>query len=416
MDRPTLKARASRIAASDRGWWQLGSAILGLLCFSGQLKTVSLGPLDLTVVSAIALILVVFRTWERSQRLEGSAAAYLWLLFLLFAVPVLWTDWFQYSYEKVPRLFSLTLLSAFGGLYFLGSHRGRRVFVVAVTVIASAAAISAFLSIVNRSADLRVTGASASQIATGNAFGIVTLAMLAAVAVSRSIVSRSAAAAMLPLLCVGLVASGARSALAATLVAALVLGAVLGGPEARLRLAVGVGAAIAGGGALVFIFARDLPFSSVLRVIEFLQGQTGDGGDARLDYISKCLASIPFHPWGTGWGGFALLLEGTTERAFPHNLALEIALEAGWIAGATFVLMLGISVARVTRAARLSRSWTSLVFATFVIFAVVSSFVTGEINDSRWLFALVFGALTIRSHTARDARAALSSHSDERPA
>jgi O-antigen ligase len=393
-------ARFARLSVRD-----IGPVTLGLLCFAGQFKALSVGPVDITVLLALvvfvaSLSLVFLSPTGAKASLDGAFLAVV-LLFSLFLLPVFWTSWFQYTIEKVPRLFSLTLISSVGGALFLRTISGRRAFLLTVTAAALLTAASAAVSIFTKSADLRVTGGSASQIATGNAFGILLIAALAMVAHVRSARSLLFAVGAVPLLLVGLVAAGARSALVAVVVAALVLTLKNDDSASRRRMLIALFVAAVGSSALLWLFARDLPFSSVLRIIEFVQGETGTGGEVRRDYFAKSVGAIPYYPWGTGWGGFAILLEGTTERSFPHNLLLEITLEAGWLAGGVFAFLMVRGLWSVL-AAEQDRSWTSSVFSATLVFAVVSSFVTGEVNDSRWLFATLFGAMTtIKSRMRR---------------
>jgi len=140
------------------------------------------------------------------------------------------------------------------------------------------------------------------------------------------------------------------------------------------------------------------PAGSLRRVTAFFRGDYGASEAYRVQALQACWRLVPGAPWGLGWGGFATFVdpEHGVARQYPHNLLAEVTLEAGWLCGATTLVVL---------AAALAAAWSGtaapggrLVFAGLG-FHLCNALVSGDLNDNRPLFlfigcALMFGRLS----------------------
>jgi O-antigen ligase len=82
-------------------------------------------------------------------------------------------------------------------------------------------------------------------------------------------------------------------------------------------------------------------------------------------------------------------------RQFPHNIVLETWLEGGWLAGITLVALLCVALLRLGLLSRLrTLRPESGVLAAMFVFLLLNDLVSGELNDSKVLFAVMAIALS----------------------
>ena len=95
-------------------------------------------------------------------------------------------------------------------------------------------------------------------------------------------------------------------------------------------------------------------------------------------------------PFGIGWGGAAVDL--LPVGLYPHNIVLEVFVEAGWLTG---VLFLGIFALGVVRAWRGAAGWAELGVLALLAYWTVNALVSGDVNDNRAFFAMLGAALSV---------------------
>jgi O-antigen ligase len=91
-----------------------------------------------------------------------------------------------------------------------------------------------------------------------------------------------------------------------------------------------------------------------------------------------------------GWGGAQVwnpLANG--DRYYFHNVFLEVVVEAGWLAAIALGAALVVAIKSIFRVARQTRSSESVCLFSLLIFCCVQAQISGDINDNRWLFALM---------------------------
>jgi hypothetical protein len=347
---------------------------------------------DLTLLLACAVLLAVAiripkATWVR-------ATFEIVTLFALFLPAVFWTRWFDYSRDKVLYLFTLTLLAATAPTIILRGAQQLRRFFIATVVVALIVTVSGIRGYLGDPTQLRAAALGASTIALGQIVGSVTL-ILAVWQQGKSASVRVLCLALVGVCGILLLATGSRSSIISLAIASLALVGL--SKVERGRTAVAVAGLVGGFLVALLVINQFIPESSFARVLDLLHGIDYGGAQIRSEYAKKTIAHIADVPFGQGWGGFAIVLEGTTERAFPHNLLLEITYEAGWLAGIGFFATSLVAIERAVVHYRRRLEPEYLCLAVLLVFHFVSSFVTGETNDSRWLFALIGAGLTARA-------------------
>jgi O-antigen ligase len=80
------------------------------------------------------------------------------------------------------------------------------------------------------------------------------------------------------------------------------------------------------------------------------------------------------------------------DRQYPHNLLLEVTLEAGWLAGAC---TLAILAAALGAAWAVSNLLEGRILLAGLGFWIINALVSGDVNDNRPLFTLVSASLAL---------------------
>jgi O-antigen ligase len=199
----------------------------------------------------------------------------------------------------------------------------------------------------------------------------------------------------LPVLGLVIVASGSRGPLLATIIAAFILYALSSEHRVQRLLTVIAFGALAFGA--LSVTSALLPSGSLARIEALMQGQVGASESRRWEALVAAANVIPTRPLGLGFGGFAtkVNLWPGEERQFPHNIVAEVFVETGWLAGVYFVGLLWFAFYRIIglRRINLSRSPGPDGLLAFLTFLLINELVSGEMNDSKVLFA--FLAITL---------------------
>jgi O-antigen ligase len=136
-----------------------------------------------------------------------------------------------------------------------------------------------------------------------------------------------------------------------------------------------------------------LPKASVDRILDFISRRYDSSAQERVLAGSVALDEIGTAPLGLGIGGFAQIYNfgSVTDRVYPHNIVLEIAVEEGWVIGLFFVFVVLMALVQGYRCANVEPSMRPF-FAIF-IYALCNSLVSGDMNDNRIVYALMCIAL-----------------------
>lgn len=346
-------------------------------------------PFDLTVISALVTLVFVIYSFRREKKRRYGVLFLLLGVFITFVPTLFWTHWHDYAVEKASRFYTLTLLATVGPVYLLRTQKELRRFLCAFTLISALAVVGSIVSLITIGRDAeRLIVFSASTISLARAVGVVFLFLT--VWTFRQAKHYFIVFACVAPLIILLVAVGERGPLLGTAFAFIAVYLLLWrkpwlglAKAALLILAV----------LAIFRFSTSwIPETSLLRMGTFFGGDLGESELERIDFFRFSLLKIPEHPWGLGLGGFADLYgaSSSADRVFPHNIFLETFMEGGWLAG---IYLIGLSWRALRRSylsAIMDRSRPELQFLfCLLLFFLANEQVSGELNDSKALFAFV---------------------------
>ena len=395
---PEVRWRAGHLTITDPWRW-IDPAALALFLNAGLFKAdprLAWAPVDLTLAGLVLIGLLAVRRVVFAR--EGIPRRIGWfvLWFALLAIPVLWTRWTPYSSEKVARLFTLTLGVALFSPILIRNRDAIWRLLICLASVGALLMLDALRQIVSDpvayAAQLRLVAASANTIGLGRSVGtlIVVLAVVGARASARRAPLAWGAAGLGTVV---LFAAGSRGPIVAAALAALLGVLLASGFTARTagRLT-GLLAVLAAAATVGWTL---MPSSSADRLFRFVQYGFSDaaGNQSAADrprFWADALRYSRSEPGGLGWGAFTQLpISGNSEDRYPHNLWIELALEAGWLASLATLAITLVAFVRAVAFAQSSDGVAGGALAALLLFGMTNASVSGDVNDNRILFALI---------------------------
>lgn len=388
---PSGKRESSRPSA----WQLVGPVALAVLAYSGQLGASSiLGwvPGNVTLISW-AVVVVAFALSVFSRRwvsLWTAVPLGLWLLFLFPAIQFIPGD---YQDQKMVGLLMFGLVSVIASFELLRLHVQRVAFLAVLATFGIAAGV---LTLVwgERAAIAAGLSANVLLLDGANTIGTARLAgtgalilIAAAVVIGRGRLGRRVGFIVAGLgLLVVMVATGSRGPLAGIIVgitALILLVPAMRGRRVWSLILLGLGTLAA------YAWASSRGYVSSGRAFAWLAGERDTSTQAREHLWDVAVDHTSRNPIGTGWGGFTSVDGVPPGLSYPHNLFLEVYVEAGWLIGTAVLVFVAASLWRLMR-----RSGEPVAAIMFVLaaFAVANAMVSGDINDNRLLWILLGSA------------------------
>lgn len=353
--------------------------------------------LSLLYPFAIALlgIYAAIQAYQDPPRRHSLIAIVLFAIFVgFYAVTSVWSISSIYMGWKVLRLITVILLFFVAGvLLFNGEPSRARLFYGFLTLAATILTAEVFLSyfVMNRAshAQLDVNYIMISRLLGGGTLSAIYFAM------RRQGICRllygSAAVAMF----IGMLQTGARGPLVALIAGLVVLLIWIVIADSRISYTQVIASStlmliIVGGALWAFQqTSRTLERFAQLASIDALAAAGG-----RADLFATSIyywLQAPF--LGHGIGSFGLLYSGQDTRYYPHNIILEIGVEAGLIGVALFAGAVCYAVWVILSSDANDVALQGLTLAFFA-FMLINAMVTGDISTNRVLFVAIALLLT----------------------
>ncbi len=364
--------------------------VLALYLYAGAFKTVLPLPVDLTVVLGLATAAhVLYQIGQRGMpRLGAGGWLFLCVILLVVAGVVLSTS-DGYGVEKASRFATLGVIAFFGGAVLLRDEHSIERFALSVMMIG--VIMSAYAVLLGGSAALgdRFTAFGSNTIALGRS-AAVTIAVAAIYALWRPrALLWAAPVALISLF--ALVGSGSRGPAVAVVVSLGLLMSYRVWTRGARRLTVITVVAMTS--VVATSFWRYIPEASLSRLSGFLSGEIGTSGSARLMLAAEAIARWVEHPvFGYGTGSF---YRAVGVHIYPHNILLELAVENGLVTLIPFLVSLLMCVFYAISVVRVRPGVSPDFVLIALLIATVNSLVSGDLNDNRFLYAIMATSLVV---------------------
>jgi len=375
------------------------SIAFALMFFVGDLKgnfqsewDPSASGIDLTAaVFSLGLVVAAISFFANDGKI-CTQIKWIIALFLAISCAVTWTVLTPYAVEKITRFFTLSLISATLPAFIFTRPKEVRLFIYSVVGAGFLISLAGLFQVITgTNVNGRISGISADTVGLGRNAGIALVGLYAVVSCGRK-KRMWLGVFCLPLLLV-LIASGSRGP-AFFALGIIVLITVF---WARYNLR-GIAITIAIFAVATFVIYQDasvLPKLTLDRFAFIIEHRWDSSAEERVIAGSAAIEEIGRSPLGLGIGGFGQVYNfgSVTDRVYPHNIVLEIAVEDGWMVGILFLFIASIGILRSYRAAAVEPAFRSF-FAIF-LFAICNALVSGDMNDNRIVYALLCIALML---------------------
>jgi O-antigen ligase len=357
---------------------------------------------DLTLVMlAFLLVCLAWRLIRRAIRLDQLGLQHLFfgqsvpiLCFMFFAACVtssyFYTSAPEYGGVKLLRFLTIGSLLLVAPLFLISTEQNWRRFAV---FFVACSALTAVQLIVGLQVQTHTDNTDITRIGAGWLIGMaITIALFYPLFRSQSVQSVFLLFS-LPLLSAGLIASAARGPIVA-LGVVVIIRMIVWLKEGKLRTVSILAGVLAVSGVGSFLVLRNADRSRyTAKANELLQLMEGDStrgsATARLDFYRAAITAIPDHLLlGRGVGSWSVFYYGQDERNYPHNLFLEVTFEEGLLGLGALLLFFAAAGVSILRLLKQTDSHF-LVLAVLVLYCVLISMFSGDLDDNRllWLWA-----------------------------
>lgn len=390
------------------------AAFLVLPAFAPQLKSVPglqsmQGKVDLTLLALCAAALVIFlHSIFGSQRVQlipgrftGSSRQITAFFFfaMVVAVSYVHTPAPEYGGVKLIRVLLIGGFFLLAPLYLINSEEDLRKF--GLTFVGFSVMQSFLLFVRAGRVSASPEDTDVTRIGAGWLIGMAILILLFYPVMESRFWRKCLTIVALPCLIGGLIASAARGAIFATVVASIFLffKAYQGRHKGLVLLVLGTVALLCAG--VAFYFLRGMGngkyTEKVAELVQMSEGHASQGSATkRFAFYIAAIREIPERPvMGLGVGGWSVYYYGKDERDYPHDILLEIGTEEGAIGLLAFAIFL-FSMYRAYRDLSDLTGPHFAVLTGLLIFTLVAALFSGDLDDDRvlWLWSgMILGVL-----------------------
>lgn len=353
----------------------IAPGLLAILISAGAIKTipiVSAISIDLTTLFVFLVVAAMVVSGMQLGLPNGRILVFLaWPVLLLPAINSPTND---YATTKITLLATISLLLGISPFFLLRNSAQVRSFLISLCGVSIFTGIAAFMQSPIDAGRLVTSGGN--TIDTGRIIGLGALILLL-----HALSTQGRPRWRFVSLCIGIllllatISTGSRGPLFAILFAlTIALFFARYFRKFRVRAIIVAGA--------VFTFATFLIVNSdstgFERIEQSLIGSDGDSSTGRFQLWQAAVETIVDSPLGVGWGGFSEL----SFSEYPHNVLLEILLEAGWLTGSAVIALLFITF---LKGVKESGSFLSMVIFSIYSFALINAMFSSDINGNRLL-------------------------------
>jgi len=387
------------------------AAFLVLPVFAPQFKSLPglrsiQAHVDLTLGALCgAAFVIVIHSIFGSQRVQlvpgrfsGSSRQITAFFFFVMVVAAsyLYTPAPQYGGVKLMRVLVIGTFFLLAPLYLINSEEDLRHFALTFVLLGMVQSLLLFLRVDRLSAPMAAASTEdvdVTRIGAGWVIGMAILLLLFFQVVESPFWRKTLRMFAVPVLIGGLITSAARGAVFATTIAAIFLffKAYKGRRKGTVIALAMFGVLCA---AIAFYFLRGMGNGKYTgKMDELIQLSEGHGtsGSAgkRLAFYIASIHEIPQRPLqGLGVGGWSVHYFGKDERAYPHDLWLELGTEEGLIGILAFSVFL-YTIYRANRALSDLTGTHFIVLYGLLLFILIATMFSGDLDDDRliWLWS-----------------------------
>lgn len=376
--------------------------VAGFFKADPRLKSFLPNFFDLTVFLGVIIFIFIFYKISKKKFHIPKISYKLFLPYLGLVIVMLisffYTEAPNYGWNKFSRFITITTLATFGPIFLLRDIKKINRFLYTLIFISSLMVVDSIISFYGSPPGFR-TAFGSNYLAFGRITGIVSLLIIYYFLFSNyKLKNKILFIFLLIFNLFGLLYSGGRAPVISFFVTVIILGLFSFIPKISIKqlkiFKISLIFVIIG--ILIIVFSPEI-FSTLFKRISILLEEKGGGESIqlRIGYYNSAIRAFIEKPFlGLGIGGFSIYHYGKDQRAYPHNIFLEIGSELGIIGLVFLIFLLGFNFFYLLRIREIykKREIFFLINTILVlfIFMFLNAFVSGDINDNR-LFFVWFG-------------------------
>ena len=370
---------------------------LALYLFAGSFKSALPLPIDVTLLLAVALLVLTIMSVGRDGVV--SAPLVIWLFVALSMILVAGISYSAnpaYGISKTAKFATLGLITPIVTLQMIRTPESLKKLAYSIIGLGLIMSIVAILGGGDPEFAGKYTAFGSDTIALGRAagysFGLTVLLVLWN---QRRLIWAVPVAAIC---LVALIGSGSRGPLVGLAIGLVVLFAARLFTRGAMRLGIAIVVAVL---CIAVLASTPLLPEASLGKLTRITSNASSADPTRVMLADRAARMMMERPLtGQGTGGFAT---EDTDFEYPHNLVLEVGSENGLLAAIIIIAILGIAAWCATQDILAAQGpWTEMVMLLFVI-ATTNAMVTGDLNSNRLLFAVVTIAAAHAAHEGKPA-------------
>lgn len=373
--------------------------IFALFVFSGAFKSASYFafiPIDLTIIFGVvasATATYIFFA-ERADRSSVWGLVALYAIFVGYAtITGLWSPSNSYYLSKAFRLGTVTAFTLGGAAIIIAPSRRRlRRFGAAVFGISVAIAIETVYQFIMVNGPQELTIFGTNYLITGRVIGLGIVLGFYYCLLERPGWKHTIPIALLTVVQMAALGfSGARGPLVTAIggIGIIVIAGLLLGKLPRSKNAIAAYLT-----SVIGMIAGAVLVADSVRAIRRLTALTEGPGESlgtRFDYWTWTIDLIGEANFWTGYGlgSWPLYAGFSDEQNYPHNIFLEVLMELGVVGLSLFTLLIGYAFVSIVQGWRRTQHLECIAITALFAYMLVNTFVSGDLNENRYLFAIV---------------------------
>lgn len=370
-------------------------------------------PIDPTIVFGLATAVVAATLFfEDGVDLwkEAIAICGLFSLFTAYALlSILWSPSTEYALSKGFRLVSVTAAPLILGTLIIARSRVRlRRFFSLLVVLGVITALETLQGYVVTKPGRTISPFGTAYLLPGRLLGMAAILVATVLVFSRpSGQERYALGGIFTLLGGALLFSGARGPMIGLVTALAFVGYLAGWAgeirdrvptDRRYRAAVAVSSVTLLAVLLILVVAIGQYVRGIHRLLILTEGG-GRSLSGRIEFYGWTINHLVTNPtvFGHGLGSWPVHFGAGDIQHYPHNIVLEVAYELGLVGFILITAIIGYACRVSYRGWRRSRHLECAAILALIVFMLINTFVSGDINGNRYLW-IVVGLAAYRPH------------------
>lgn len=353
-------------------------------------------PFDFTLIISLIVIMLMLISLVKYNLNVPKTTFKIIGVYLLFLIPIFWTELSDYAIRKIAFMFTITFLAMVSPIILIKNTSDLNKLFNALLVITVILCIDSAINYIKNPNIFTLEAFSADYISLGRICGVSVLWLFCILMHEKRFKQRLLLLALIAFILAITVGAGGRGPVVSLMICIFIISA-FNIIIKKNYIFIGLICVFV---SLVLTFSLSIaPRGSSWRIMQIAKGRVDIMHTGRPEMFLISINDIIVNPLGTGWGGYERVSTGflgtpqsdftTATRYYPHNLILEAFVEGGWLVGIAIIFLLGISIYWMGKLFFTNYILETQALFIILVYLLIGAMFSGDWNDNRDLFAIV---------------------------